>query len=155
MISFKQRSQVWAINIWTSLRTEHRYAHTLLGTIFIGYYTVNFIITFLLYIQLFKENDTFKLHFVLIALPCKQQNVKYNRFLNYMLLPLKRTSSYKTHTQLINILNNKNFETKRTYNPQLRTIADECTLHFIVLRHFYVHVLLKMGFIPRGKQSGL
>jgi len=29
----------------------------------------------LLYIQLFKENATFKLHFVLIVLPCKQKNV--------------------------------------------------------------------------------
>jgi len=34
---------------------------------------VNCIITFLLYIQRFKENATFKLRFVLIVLPCKQQ----------------------------------------------------------------------------------
>jgi len=39
------------------------------------------IITFLLYIQLFKEIATFKLHFALIVLPCKQQNVTYIRFL--------------------------------------------------------------------------
>ena len=71
------------------------------------YCTVNCIITFLLYIQLFKENATFKLHFVLIVLPCKQQNVTYIRFLNYM--HLRR--HMKTHTQLINIQNNKNFET--------------------------------------------
>jgi len=47
-------------------------------------------------------------------------------------------------------LNNKNCETKRTHDPQLRPIADECMLHFIVLRHFYVHVcyihLVKDGF---------
>ena len=54
---------------------------------------------FVLYIQLFKENVTFKLHFDFIVLPCKQQNVTNIRFLNYMHLPLKRTSSYKnTHT---------------------------------------------------------
>ena len=41
--------------------------------------TVNCIITLLLYIQLFKENVTFKLHVVLIVLPCKQ-NVTYIRF---------------------------------------------------------------------------
>ena len=71
----------------------------MINVIFIGYYTVDCIITFLLYIQLFKENATFKLHFVLIALPCKQENVTYIRFLNYMHLLLKRTSSYKnTHT---------------------------------------------------------
>ena len=47
----------------------------------------------------FKENATFKLHFVLIVLPCNQQNVTYILFLNYMHLSLKRTSSYKnTHT---------------------------------------------------------
>ena len=34
----------------------------------------------LLYIRLFKENATFKLHFVLIVLPCKQQNLTYIRF---------------------------------------------------------------------------
>ena len=63
------------------------------------YCTVNCIITFLLYIQLFKENVTFKLHFVLIVLPCKQQNVSYIRFLNDIHFPLKRRSSYKnTHT---------------------------------------------------------
>ena len=39
------------------------------------YCTVNCIITFLLYIQLFKVNATLKLHFVRIVLPCKQQNV--------------------------------------------------------------------------------
>ena len=50
-------------------------------------------------IQLFKETVTFKLHCVLIVLPCKQQNVTNIRFLNYRHLPLKRTSSYKnTHT---------------------------------------------------------
>jgi len=60
---------------------------------------IYFGITFLLYIQLFKENATFKLHFVLIVKHVKQQNVTYFRFLNYMHLPLKRTSSYKnTHT---------------------------------------------------------
>jgi len=32
--------------------------------------TVNCIITFLLYMQLFKENATFKLQFALIVLPC-------------------------------------------------------------------------------------
>ena len=37
---------------------------------------------------IFKENATFKLHFVLIVLPCKQQNVTYIGFLNYMHLPL-------------------------------------------------------------------
>ena len=48
---------------------------------------------------MFKENATFKLHFVLIGLPCKQQNVTYIRFLNYMYVSLKRTSSYKnTHS---------------------------------------------------------
>ena len=46
--------------------------------------------TFLVYIQLFKETATFKLHFVLIVLSCKQQNVTYIRFLYYMHLPLKR-----------------------------------------------------------------
>jgi len=36
---------------------------------------------------------------MLIVLPCKQQNVTYILFLNYMHLLLKRTSSYKnTHT---------------------------------------------------------
>ena len=55
----------------------------------------NCIITFLLYIQWFKENATVKLHFVLIILPCKQQNVTYIRLLNYMQLPLKRSSSYE------------------------------------------------------------
>ena len=35
---------------------------------------------FLLYIQLFKENATFKLQFVLFVLPCKQQHVTYIRF---------------------------------------------------------------------------
>jgi len=63
-------------------------------------------------------------------------------FLNYMHLPLKRTSK------------NKNFETKRTNDPQLRTIAAECTLHCIVLRHCYVHVcyihLVKDGFHTAG-----
>jgi len=38
---------------------------------YIRYCTVNCIITFLLYIQLFKENATFKLHLALIVLPCK------------------------------------------------------------------------------------
>ena len=37
-----------------------------------------FIITF---VNLFKENATFKLHFVLTVLPCKKQNVTYIRFL--------------------------------------------------------------------------
>ena len=59
----------------------------------------------------------------------------------------------------MDIPNNKNFKTKRTHDPQLRTIADECMLHFIVLRHFYVHVcyihLLKMVFIPRGEKRNL
>ena len=55
-----------------------------------------------------------------------------------MHLPLKKTSSYKnTHTQLTNIPNNKIFETKRAYGSQLRTIADECTLYVIVLRHTF------------------
>jgi len=62
----------------------------------------------------------------------------------------------KTHTQLINIPNNKNFETKRTHEPQLRTIANECTLHVIVLLHFYVHVcyirLVKVGFHTAGRR---
>ena len=44
------------------------------------YCTVNCIIIFLLYIQLFKENATFKLLYI-----------TYIRFLNYMHLPLKRT----------------------------------------------------------------
>ena len=123
------------------------------NSIIIVYYTVNFIITYLLYTQLFKENATFKLQFVLIVLPCKQQNVRCIRFLNYMRLPLKITSSYKnTHT--VNIPNNTNFETKRSLDPQLQTIADECTLHFIVLRHFYVHVcyrhFVKDGFHTAG-----
>jgi len=65
------------------------------------YCTVNCKITFVLYIQLFKENATFKLHFVLIVLPCKKQNVTYIRYLNYKHLPLKRTSSYK-HTHTVN-----------------------------------------------------
>ena len=39
---------------------------------------------FLLYIQLFKENATFQLQFVLIVFPCKQQNVTYIWFLKYM-----------------------------------------------------------------------
>jgi len=43
----------------------------------VRYCTINCIITFLLYIQLFKEDATYKLHFVLIVLPCKQQNVTY------------------------------------------------------------------------------
>ena len=93
--------------------------------------------------------------FVFTVLPCKQQNVTNIRFLNYMHLPLKRTSSYKTHTQLINIPNNKNFETQRTYDPQLRTSADECTVHFIVVGHFCVHVcyihLVKDGFHTAGR----
>ena len=55
----------------------------------------------LLYIQRFKENATVKLHFVLIILPCKQQNVTYIRLLNYMQLPLKRTSSYE-NTNTVN-----------------------------------------------------
>ena len=55
-----------------------------------------------------------------------------------MHLPLKRTSSYKkAHTQLTNIQKSKHFETKRTTDPQLWTIADECTLYFIVLRHTF------------------
>ena len=70
-----------------------------------------------IWVRVQNENATFKLHVVLIVLPCKQQNVRYIRFLKYMHLPLKRTSSYKMHTQLINIPNNKNFETKRTYDP--------------------------------------
>ena len=61
----------------------------------------------------------------------------------------------KTHTQLINIPNNKNCETKQTYDAQLRAIADEGTLHFIVLRHFYVHVcyrhFVKDGFHTAGR----
>ena len=50
------------------------------------------------------------------------------------------------------------FDAKRTYDPQLRTIADECTLQFIVLRHFCVHVcyrhLVKDGVhtAEKGKQ---
>ena len=78
------------------------YMHGKTHTLLICYYTVDCTIpkyiSFLLYIQLFKENATFKLHFVLIVLPCKQQNVTYIRFLNYMHLPLKRTSSYKKYT---------------------------------------------------------
>ena len=71
-----------------------------------------------IWVRVQNENTTFKLHVVLIVLPCKQQNVTYIRFLKYMHLPLKRTSSYKKmHTQLINIPNDKNFETKRTYDP--------------------------------------
>ena len=74
-----------------------------------------------------------------------------------MRLPLKITSSYKnTHT--VNIPNNTNFETKRSLDPQLQTIADECTLHFIVLRHFYVHVcdihFVKDGFHTAGREEG-
>ena len=84
---------------------------------------VNCIMTFLLYIQLFKENATFKIHFVLIVLPCKQQNVTYIRFLNYMHLSLKRTSSHKIHTLLIIYGIIKTLKQKRTYDPQLRTIA--------------------------------
>ena len=57
-----------------------------------------------------------------------------------MHLPLKRTSSYKNTKTVTHIPNRNNFETKRTYDPQLRTIADKCSLHFIVLSHFYVHV---------------
>ena len=44
-------------------------------------------------------------------------------------------------------------KTKRTYDPQLRTIADECTLRFSVLRHFYVcymHIV-KDGFHTAGR----
>mgnify|MGYP000143253827 FL=1 len=89
------------------------------------YWTVNCISTFLLYIQLLKENATFKLHFVLIVLPCKQQNVTSNRFLNYMHLPLRERRRIKKHTQLINIPNNKNFD------PQLRTIADYVAFYSI------------------------
>jgi len=41
------------------------------------------------------------------------------------------------------------------YDPQLRTIADDCTVHAIVLRHFYVHVcyihLVKDGFHTAGR----
>ena len=84
---------------------------------------VNCIMTFLLYIQLFKENATFKIHFVLIVLPCKQQNVTYIRFLNYMHLSLKRTSSHRIHTLLIIYGIIKTLKQKRTYDPQLRTIA--------------------------------
>jgi len=51
---------------------------------------------------IFKENATFKLHFVLIVLPCKQQNVTYIGFLNYMHLPLK--SHIKIRTQLIKVI---------------------------------------------------
>ena len=103
-----------------------------------------------LYIQ---ENATFKLHFVLIVLPCKQQNVTYTRF--FKLICTERRHITK-HTQLINIPNNKNFVTKWTHDPQLRTIADECTLDFIVLRHFYVHVcyirLVNVGFHTAGRR---
>ena len=121
----------------------------------VRYCTVNCIIAFLLYIQLFKENLTFKLHFVIIVLPCKQQNVTYIRFLNYMHLPLKRTSSYKNTHTVNQYTNNKNFETKRTYDLQLLTIANECTLHCIVLHHFYVNVcyihLVKDGVHTAGR----
>ena len=51
---------------------------------YIRYCTVNCVITFLLYIQVFKENATFKLHFALIFLPCNKHNVTYIRFLKYM-----------------------------------------------------------------------
>jgi len=47
-------------------------------------------------------------------------------FFYYLHLPLKRTSSYeKKHSQLINIPKNNNFETKRTNDPHLWTIADD------------------------------
>ena len=83
---------VWARPIWSS--------HLGKSPNIFRYCTVNCIITFLLYIQLLKENATFKLHFVLIVLPCKQQNFTYIRFLNDMHLPLKRTSKLRNKTNL-------------------------------------------------------
>ena len=80
------------------------------------------------------------LNYILILLSYHVNNKTLQTFdfLNYMHLPLKRTSSYKnTHTQLTNIPNNKIFETKRAFGSQLRTIADECTLYVIVLRHTF------------------
>ena len=80
--------------IWTSAYRLVQYgSHLGTSPNIFRYCTVNCKITLLLYIQLFKENATFKLHFVLIVLPCKQQNVRYIRFLKHMHLPLKRTSS--------------------------------------------------------------
>ena len=43
----------------------------------VRYCTVNCIIAFLLYIQLFKENSTIKFDFVLIVLPCMQTTKRY------------------------------------------------------------------------------
>ena len=113
---------------------------------------------FILYIQLFKENATFKLHFVLIVLPCKKHNC-------YIYATLKRTLSNKnTHTQLINIPNNKNFKTKQTnYDPQLQTSCVQaptnacCILSYCVTFMYMsaTDILLKMVFIPWGEESGL
>jgi len=86
--------------IWKTYRLLYTWSgHLGTSPNIVRYCTVNCIITFLLYIQLFKENATFKLHVVLIVLPCEQQNVTYIRFLKYMHLSLKRTSSYK-HTHI-------------------------------------------------------
>jgi len=60
----------------------------------------------------------------------------------------------KIHTQLINIPNNENIETKQTHHSHLRTIADECTLHFIVLGHFYVHVCY-IHFVKNRRERNL
>ena len=63
--------------IWTSaqmttilVNTIHYVSHLGTSPIIFRYWTVNCIITVLLYIQLFKENATFKLQFVFIVLPC-------------------------------------------------------------------------------------
>ena len=51
------------------------------------------------------------------------------------------------------IPNHKNFEPKRTYEPQLWPSADKCTLHVIqILRHFYVYVCLRY-FVKDGFHS--
>ena len=88
------------------------------------YCTVNCIMTFLLYSNCLKKMPL--LNYILFLLSyyvCEQQNVTYIRFLNYMHLSLKRTSSHKIHTLLIIYGIIKTLKQKRTYDPQLRTIA--------------------------------
>ena len=93
MMSFSKIQYIWPIGESNMVKLsghESKYISVLYSQLYNN---------LLLHIQLFKVNATFKLHCVFIVLPCKQHNVTYNRLLNYMHLPLKRTSSYKyTHS---------------------------------------------------------
>ena len=94
-----------------------------------------------LYIQ---ENATFKLHFVLIVLPCKQQNVTYTRF--FKLICTERRHITK-HTQLINIPNNKDYRRRLpVVFYRIASLLCTCLLHTFSKRWFSYH---------GGEESGL